>query len=196
MSAPTVVVVAGLPGAGKSTLIARAVDPEVWRVLDTDLLRRRLPRPLRWTPALYAIHYAGIARAILGRRQVVVHTRGTRKPARRAIAALARLAGADTVLLLLDAPRAAAEAGQRSRGRVLGRSTMDREAADWRTVLDAARSGALAGEGWKRIVVLDRPQAARVHRLRDAGFALVTQAAPLPGAVPSPDRPAAPRAAA
>lgn len=188
MSASTVVVVAGLPGAGKSTLIARAVDPAVWRVLDTDLLRRRLPRALRWTPALYTIHYAGIVRAILGRRQVVVHTRGTRRGARRTIAALARLAGADTVLLLLDAPRAAAEAGQHSRGRVLARSTMDREAADWGAVLDDARSGTLADEGWQRIVVLDRPQAARVHRLRDAGFALVTQAAPLPGAVPSAAR--------
>jgi len=185
MSAPTVVVVAGLPGAGKSTLIARAVDPAVWLVLDTDFLRRRLPRPLRWTPVLYAIHYAAIAWAILRRRQVVVHTRGTRRRARRAIATLARLAGAEMVLLLLDAPRAAAEAGQHKRGRVLSRSTMDRETADWATVLADARSGALAGEGWRRIVVLDRPEAARVHRLGDAGFALITQAAPLPGAVPA-----------
>ena len=48
-----VVVVAGVPGAGKTTLIRRAVDREAARVVDTDDRRRgRL---------LYPGHYARIA---------------------------------------------------------------------------------------------------------------------------------------
>lgn len=59
-----VVVVAGVPGAGKTTLIRRAVDREVTRVVDTDDRRRgRL---------LYLGHYVRIAAAIAGDRKSVV----------------------------------------------------------------------------------------------------------------------------
>ena len=111
-----VVVVAGVPGAGKSTLIRRAVDRTAAAVVDTDDERERG----RGGRLLYARHYVRIAAAVLGARPVVVHSRGTRAPARRAVALLARLRGRPAHLLLLDADRPAAEAGQRRRGRVLG----------------------------------------------------------------------------
>jgi predicted kinase len=143
-----VVVVAGVPGAGKTTLIRRAVDRDAVRVVDTDDHRRgRL---------LYAGHYARIAAAIAGRRPVVIHSRGTHPAARRAIAALAALRGRSAHLVLLDAARDEAEAGQRTRGRTVSSHEMDRHVARWRRLT----AHLPAGEGWAGIVTLDRAQAA------------------------------------
>ena len=105
-----VVVVAGVPGAGKTTLIRRAVDRNRVRVVDTDDRDRR-------GPLLYLGHYARIAAAIAGRRPVVIHSRGTHPAARRAIAALAALRGRSAHLVLLDAARDEAEAGRNPDGR-------------------------------------------------------------------------------
>ena len=144
-----VVVVAGVPGAGKTTLIRRAVDREVTRVVDTDDRRRgRL---------LYLGHYVRIAAAIAGRRPVVIHSRGTHPAARRAIAALAALRGRSAHLVLLDAARDEAEAGQRTRGRTVSPGEMDRQVARWRRLMARVP----AGEGWASVVTLDRAQAAR-----------------------------------
>jgi predicted kinase len=148
-----VVVVAGVPGAGKTTLIRRAVDRDVARVVDTDDRRRgRL---------LYLGHYARIAAAVARRRPVVIHSRGTHPAARRAIAALAAMRGRPAHLILLDAGRDEAEAGQQARGRMVAREEMDRQVARWRRLM-ARRP---TGEGWASIVTLDRAQAARVEAL-------------------------------
>jgi predicted kinase len=148
-----VVVVAGVPGAGKTTLIRRGVDRDVARVVDTDDRRRG--------PLLYLGHYARIAAAIAGGRPVVVHSRGTHPAARRAIARLAAVRGRPAHLVLLDAGRDEADAGQRARGRTVAREEMDRQVARWRGLM-ARRPD---GEGWASIVTLDRAQAARVEAL-------------------------------
>jgi predicted ATPase len=83
-----VVVVAGVPGAGKTTLIRRAVDRSAVRVVDTDDRREAGRRRL-----LYAGHYARVVAAVAMRRPVVIHSRGTHPAARRAIAALAAVRG-------------------------------------------------------------------------------------------------------
>jgi hypothetical protein len=146
-----VVVVAGVPGAGKTTLIRRAVDRDRVRVVDTDDHRRER--------LLYARHYLRIAAAVAGRRPAVIHSRGTHPAARRAIAALAALRGRPAHLVLLDADRAEAEAGQRARGRTVAAAEMERQVARWRRLM-ARRP---AGEGWASVVTLDRPQAAAVE---------------------------------
>jgi predicted kinase len=150
-----VVVVAGVPGAGKTTLIRRAVDRDVVRVVDTDDRRetsggRRL---------LYLRHYARIAAAVAGRRPTVIHSRGTHPAARRAIAALAALRGRPAHLVMLDAARDEAEAGQQARGRTVGPAEMDRQVARWRRLM-ARRP---AREGWASVTVVARPQAARIE---------------------------------
>jgi predicted kinase len=159
-----VVVVAGVPGAGKTTLIRRAVDRDVVRVVDTDDRRETGRRRL-----LYPGHYLRIAAAVAGRRPVVIHSRGTHPAARRAIAALAALRGRPAHLVMLDAGREEAEAGQRARGRTVAAGEMDRQLARWRRLM-ARRP---ADEGWASVVVLDREQAART-----AAFAFAAAAEP------------------
>jgi predicted kinase len=161
-----VVVVAGVPGAGKTTLIRRAVDRDVARVVDTDDHREAGGRRL-----LYLRHYARIAFAVAGRRPAVIHSRGTHPAARRAIAALATLRGRPAHLVMIDAGRAEAEAGQQARGRTVDPAEMDRQLARWRRLM-ARRP---AHEGWASVSVLDRSQAAGI-----AGFDFrpAVQAAP------------------
>jgi Viral (Superfamily 1) RNA helicase len=149
-----VVVVTGVPGAGKTTLIRRAVDRDVALVVDTD------DRPRRG-PLLYLGHYARIVAAVAGRRPVVIHSRGTHRAARRAIAALAALRGRPAHLVMLDAGRGEAEAGQRARGRAVAPEEMDRQVARWGRLM-ARRP---ADEGWDSVVALDRAQAAHVQAL-------------------------------
>jgi AAA domain len=151
-----VVVVAGLPGAGKSTLIRRAVDRSIATVVDTDDQRSEGRR------ASYLRHYGRIFAGIWGRRPVVIHSRGTRRMPRRAIALAASLRGRPAHLILLDAPRSDAEAGQRRRGRSLPRRAMEREAARW----ERLRHKGARSEGWRSVLVLDRASAARVEVLQ------------------------------
>jgi predicted kinase len=161
-----VVVVAGVPGAGKTTLIRRAVDRDVARVVDTDDDREAGGRRL-----LYLRHYARIAAAVARRRPAVIHSRGTHPAARRAIASLAALRGRPAHLVMIDAARDEAEAGQQARGRTVDPAEMDRQLARWRRLM-ARRP---AHEGWASVSVLDRTQAAGIE-----GFAFRTavQAAP------------------
>jgi len=151
-----IVVVAGLPGAGKSTLIRRAGAGSGAVVVDTDDQRRERGR------ASYVRHYGRILAAVCGRRPVVIHSRGTRRALRRAIVLAASPRGRPAHLILLDAPRAEAEAGQRRRGRTLPLRAMERAAARW----ERLRRRGVRGEGWRSVVVLDRADAARVEALQ------------------------------
>jgi deoxyadenosine/deoxycytidine kinase len=151
--ADSVIVVAGVPGAGKTTLIRRVVDRDTVRVVDTEDRRDAGRRHL-----LYPGHYARIAAAIAGTRPVVIHSRGTFAVTRRAIALLARLRGRPAHLILLDAERAEAEQGQRARGRTVDAAEMSRQLARWRRLRPA-------GEGWTSVVRLDREQAARTEAI-------------------------------
>jgi hypothetical protein len=159
-----VVVVAGVPGAGKTTLIRRAVDPAAVRVVDTE--DRRDAGEAGGSSRLYAGHYARILAALAGRRPVVVHSRGTRGALRRMIALLAALRGRPAHLILLDVDRETAEASQRRRGRTVGRREMSRQVSRWRRLVTDRAEDRLAREGWASVVVLDRGQAAEVRALR------------------------------
>ncbi len=165
MTDAVVVLVVGIPGAGKTTLIDRVCSSD-WTVLDTDRFRRRLPPALRSVPVPYPLYVLAIVRAIASRHaQVVVQSRGTYVWLRRLVAACARVRGREAVLLMLDAAPADAVAGQRRRGRVVSARVMRWQTTHWSRLLDAARGGALAAEGWSHVVVLDRAQASRVEDL-------------------------------
>jgi len=161
-----VVLVVGIPGAGKTVLIDRAANSSEWTVLDLDRVRRRLPTAVRRMPVLYPVYVLALVAAIARHTHVVAESRGTYAWLRRLVTACARARGREAVIVLLDASTEDALAGQKVRGRVAPAPVMHANTASWGRLLDAARSGALvAEEGWSKVVVLDRAQASEVEDL-------------------------------
>ncbi|GGX81526.1 AAA family ATPase [Streptomyces hiroshimensis] len=124
-----VLIVSGLPGSGKSTLIRRAVsaldarDGIVWCIDSQDTRERLERRTPPWLPyAAYRpfarlAHYAALRRALRSDASAVVHDCGQRGWVRRWVARDARRRGGAAHLLLLDVPPGTALAGQAARGR-------------------------------------------------------------------------------
>ena len=185
MTQSVVVLVTGIPGAGKSVLINHAVSSPPWKVLDPDRFRNRLSPQLRRLPIPYPLFVLAVVVAIVRDPQVVVESRGSNAWLRRLIAVCARARGRQAVLILLDAPSREAVAGQRSRGRVAPGPVMRWNATEWRRVLNAASSGALATEGWSKVLVLDRAQASTID---DLGEFLLNPPPVRPQEPPSGDR--------
>ena len=166
MTDSVVVLVIGLPGAGKSTLIDHAASSSEWTVVDPHRSSHRLPRALRRAPVLYPLYVLAIVVAIARHTHVAVESRGTWGWLRRLVTTCARVRGRKAVLVMLDASPADAEAGQKGRGRrVESARVMRWYTTRWSRLLDAAGSGALAAEGWGQVVVLDRAQASNVDDL-------------------------------
>ena len=175
MSEPTVIelgrrdllVVAGLPGAGKTTMLRHAAVG--LPVLDSDQVRERLGAmvpalPYRWyRPVVHAWHRARIVgRAIGEDGPVVVHEPSTRASTRALLALVGVVSGRSVRLLFLDVPAEVALAGQLSRGRVVRARSFARHVrrvGKWREGLLADQVPA----GWRSVQVIDRPRAARTR---------------------------------
>jgi predicted kinase len=178
-----VVLVGGVPGAGKTTAIARvagelssmdALDPEAYR----DRLRQLLPegtdyaayRPLVHT--LHALHVLLVLlRGPVPGRTLVVHDPATRPRRRRLFAWLARRRGWDPVLVYVDVPRALAETGQVLRGRVVDPASFAGHWARWEALRCEVTGApdALDGARWSEVVLTDREGAAAALRRSVAG---------------------------
>lgn len=159
------VLVAGLPGAGKSTLVARAGGGG-HRVLDTDPRRvawaRRLPGiPYGcWRPAMHAAHLVA-AWGALGRPGGLVFTEpGTRRIVRAAFLRRAASAGRELHLLGIDASEAEAREGQDARGRHVSPRALRRHARRWQS----ARTRVLR-EGFASVRFVSRAGAASLGPL-------------------------------
>jgi hypothetical protein len=127
-----VVVVAGLPGAGKTTLVAsepRALDSDAVRVAWAPRLAR-LPYAL-WRPLVHAWHWIAIWRALAQPDGVIVVRPFTSGWLRRAVLRRARRHHAAVHLVVVDATPAEARAGQRERGRTIRERAMRRHERRW-----------------------------------------------------------------
>ena len=144
------VVVAGLPGAGKTTLVAS--EP---RALDSDALReawapRLAPLPYRlWRPLIHTWHWLEIWRALARPEGVVVVRPFTSAWLRRAVLRRARRHHPAVHLVIVDATSAQARAGQQARGRRVRERAMRRHQRRW------ARAD-LGREAWTTITRVQR----------------------------------------
>ncbi|MFH8408612.1 AAA family ATPase [Streptomyces sp. NPDC018019] len=175
-AAGDVVVVSGLPGSGKSTLMLRVVPAldqrgtAVHRIDSQDVRERwergrlrRLPYAL-YRPLVRASHYLGLRRALRSGGSVVVHDCGTLAWVRRWLAREARRGGRGLHLMLLDVPPEVALTGQRSRGRGVSGYAFARHRRAVRRLTARARTARLPA-GFTSAVLLDRPAAGALRRI-------------------------------
>jgi len=184
----TFVLVGGVPGAGKSTALARVAGcrPGV-RVLDSEAARRdlrgRVARGVPYgvyRPVVHVRHLAGVVRAVLsgpgcgvgcadgagsgddGAGVLVVHDPATSRARRWWWARLARRAGWRPVLVMVDVGRGEALSGQEARGRVVRARAFARHWRRWaaqRAGLVAVSGGSAPYRGWAQVHVVGRRQA-------------------------------------
>ncbi|MFJ7901595.1 AAA family ATPase [Streptomyces sp. NPDC096198] len=163
-----VVVITGLPGSGKSTLMRRAVrgarvDSQDVRARWDGRLARFLPYAV-YRPLVRLAHYAGLRRALRGRTGVVVHDCGAQGWVRSWLARAARRRGGALHLLVLDVPPTAALAGQRARGRGVTRYAFLRHRRATRRLLGRVERGTVP-DGCGSVVLLDRAAADGLRRI-------------------------------
>ncbi|MFF8907653.1 AAA family ATPase [Streptomyces olivaceoviridis] len=165
------VVITGLPGSGKSTLMHRAVTGHRVDSQDTrDRWDARVPRSVPYAlyrPLVRLAHYAALRRALRTGEGVVVHDCGTQPWVRAWLAREARRRGATLHLLLLDVSPETARAGQRERDRGVSRYAFRRHRRTTDRLLRAVEKGALPA-GCGAAVLLDRDAADVLSRV---GFA-------------------------
>ena len=164
-----VVVVSGLPGSGKSTLIKRAAGGAsgsagpVHRLDSQDARERwarklpRLPYGL-YRPLVRVAHYTALWRALRSGESVVVHDCGSLPWVRRRLARVAHRSGRTLHLLLLDVPAQDALAGQAARGRRVSRYAFRRHLRSVGRLISGAENG-LPPRGCASVVLLDRRSA-------------------------------------
>ncbi|MCX3061243.1 AAA family ATPase, partial [Streptomyces sp. GXMU-J5] len=147
------VVLSGLPGSGKSTLMRRVaatgaaggavtVDSQDTRERWASRLPGRLPYAL-YRPLVRVAHYRALRRAMRSGAGVVVHDCGAQPWVRRWVARTARRRGVRAHLLLLDVTPEAARDGQRARGRAVSRYAFARHRRAVGALVAAAERGEL-----------------------------------------------------
>ncbi len=161
------VVVSGLPGGGKSTLMRQAVTgPRIDSQDTRDRWAGRMPRLLPYAvyrPLVRLAHYASLHRTLRSGASVVVHDCGTQAWVRRWLAREAARRGTALHLLMLDVPVDTALQGQHERGRGVSRYAFARHRRTVGRLVAATERGDLPF-GCRSAVLLDRA-AARVLRV-------------------------------
>ncbi|MFE5541476.1 AAA family ATPase [Streptomyces sp. NPDC056492] len=167
-----IVVVSGLPGGGKSTLIKRAAEGGGIDSQDVrERWERRMPKKVPYgvyRPLVRLAHYWGLWRTLRSGASAVVHDCGTQSWVRGLLAAAARRRGRALHLLLLDTSPQEALAGQEARGRGVSAYAFARHRSAVARLLREAEAGRLPA-GCTSAVLLDRGSAASVTRIAFRG---------------------------
>lgn len=170
----SLVVFAGIPGAGKSTVLHRLAAhtggpargaPAAPTVLDSDdvreHLRAGLPGWIRcnwYRPAVHLLHGLRIIRwCALARGPVAAHEPATRASSRALLALCARLSGRERVLVWLRVDPGDALAGQRARGRLIGARSFARHVRRAVRIEGLLVTG-IGLRGWPRVHAFSRDQ--------------------------------------
>jgi predicted kinase len=165
------VVVTGLPGSGKSTLMRRAVAGGDGVRVDSQDTRDRwdarmsgfLPYAV-YRPLVRLAHYAGLHRALRSASGAVVHDCGTQTWVRGWLARAAGRRGGALHLVFLDVSPDTALGGQRERGRGVSRYAFLRHRRAAARLLRAVERGELP-HGVGSAVLLDRDAADVLRRI-------------------------------
>jgi hypothetical protein len=165
------VLIGGLPGAGKTRLLTRLLDGDGGGTvcgLDSQYVAERLrdagvrlPYPVL-RPLVHAWHRLTVWRVVRGPVPVVLVTDPLTSQRRRAaLIGAGRRSGREVRLLLLDVPAEVAVRGQARRRRTVGARSMARHARGWRSLL--SELGGDAGvRGVDGAVVVRRDEADRL----------------------------------
>ncbi|MFB7663180.1 AAA family ATPase [Kitasatospora sp. NPDC056138] len=157
------VVVTGLPGSGKSTLMRRcARAPIVDSQLSREHYARLLPPGLPYAvyrPLVRLRHYRRLHRALLAGGPLVVHDCGTLPWVRAWLARTALSQGRRLHLVLLDSTPAEARQGQQARGRRVSAYAFARHRGSAARLHAELAGGSGAAAGCASTVLLDRAAA-------------------------------------
>ncbi|MCX5194239.1 ATP-binding protein [Streptomyces sp. NBC_00249] len=166
-AAGDIVVVSGLPGGGKSTLIKRAAEGGIDSQDARERWEARMPGALPYAvyrPLVRAAHYWGLWRRLSSGASVVVHDCGTQSWVRGLLAGVARRRGRALHLLLLDTTAEEALSGQEARGRRVSAYAFARHRGAVRRLLGEAEAGRPPA-GCASATLLDRRSAAAVTQI-------------------------------
>jgi predicted kinase len=154
---PTLVVLVGAAGSGKSTFAARWFGPS--EVLSSDAFREILTGDAadqRATKTAFSIIHREVTSRLAGGRTVVVDATNVERHARRALLARAGFAGAPAVAIVFALPLEVVQARNAGRAeRVVDPAIVERHVAKLEVTLPA-----LPAEGFDRVVVLRTPKEA------------------------------------
>ena len=151
---PSLVVLIGPAGAGKSTLARRLFAPD--EILSSDALRAAIAgdeADQSASRAAFAVLHRMLARRMADRRLTVIDATNLAAAHRRPLLARAAAAGIPAVAIVVDLPAAVVTAQNGARPRVVGPAVIDKHLARLRVVADAGPE-ALEAEGFASVAIV------------------------------------------